>query len=1177
MTPKLIEVFKKLLDGSLVTAADFAQGEIVLCDYSDPEHFNAMWRSLDDGSIKQIKQVLIIWDSTPPDEALHPINTSDHVSPLHWAVCAAMIARESAFQTRVTVLDLNPKTHQGEYLYDRYLGCDKRQLPWLRVIEAAQLLGKEAPDGDFVLDTEKIDTQTLRRRLFPEVVEPGKRRTLRPASFCDCIREQLVSPLDPANRHGIANIIGPMLLLQNKPSIKRKPTDADHGDALRQMLASLGLIEQQQKGKTYSGVSAICNGSNLRIILVDDQARHGWLEWLEGAVCRFLPGSEVVCLQPGDIAARIAKIMGAIPQGVFDKRFSLNLIDDSQKPKQEILCLDLRLFSGADRGDEVTFYSKLLEFWQQLASRVQEACMTKPDNTAASTSALAWEDNLTVDEVCIGRWCSGKSDEANSEADHQACLTLPVRLISQLDMAFPIILFSSTGQAGVLKKLRSYGNVILDFEKPRFFDPNESGEIRQTSTARLKKALIAALALIQARTKCVCLQNAAIDWKREVDASRLSLENKRYHVELFVDESGSRQNLKLGGLFAIFENVETPSPLADAFDDVLVTQGVRYFDAFGIGPQPPGGRIKAKSETCAREFENGVKQWRENGFAVHFGFVQVGDIDPEPSTSTDFDQTEFGDNRWRLGLEALIELFLFETLPAVFGAVPAGEVSVSIFAPTRVLACDEGKAKKYEKQFGWELLRYPDRSIRRTQRGEALLRVFSRDDLYALMAGIPRSRIGDYDFHRALALRLAYENDGYSKPGKPELWSCTEHVIRALPPRSPTDWSVQDQLKITHEPLSDWRPDLRALHYVCDQYLWANGFGFDSVRRSTLTGQFREKVDQTLVTALRCRRCFAEGRLAEAVAKIPLPTGESRPGLRMIAADIGQMLRGMTGREFCDTAARLDPVSASSMPAVVPSPARTEFALGQSMDSPDAPVNKAIPAAVPTAIVTAAQPAQPTGNLVESSQPFETRYLLTFPKLPNDFTAEQLHNLLQQFTDQEVSIKIWPVSLDSCAGFVWFKSEGPLETVYFRTRRFWGTQQHILAPGDASATRTHGDPEDATPSGAEVVDKHEVSTGQAIPPEQPSRKVTIRLGGIPAELERSHIKERLRRYGITHTELRQYGPTRGSTKSEAEFVVSRKEAERFMEVSNGIISLGDTECLAAIVESLPQGNAAYQT
>src|SRR5438132_9337974 len=92
----LLPVLAAALNESELAHGRFEDCKIAIWDYSNPEHFNSLWNSLEDGSIQNAGEVLIVWSKTSLDESLLPVNTTGHVSPLHWVACVAEEVEEGA-------------------------------------------------------------------------------------------------------------------------------------------------------------------------------------------------------------------------------------------------------------------------------------------------------------------------------------------------------------------------------------------------------------------------------------------------------------------------------------------------------------------------------------------------------------------------------------------------------------------------------------------------------------------------------------------------------------------------------------------------------------------------------------------------------------------------------------------------------------------------------------------------------------------------------------------------------------------------------------------------------------------------------------------------------------------------------------------------------------------------
>jgi hypothetical protein len=79
----LLSILAAAFNGNGLAHGRFDNCKVAIWDYSNPEHFNILWKSLENGDVKNMSRVLVIWTKTPTDESLIPVNTVDHASPLH--------------------------------------------------------------------------------------------------------------------------------------------------------------------------------------------------------------------------------------------------------------------------------------------------------------------------------------------------------------------------------------------------------------------------------------------------------------------------------------------------------------------------------------------------------------------------------------------------------------------------------------------------------------------------------------------------------------------------------------------------------------------------------------------------------------------------------------------------------------------------------------------------------------------------------------------------------------------------------------------------------------------------------------------------------------------------------------------------------------------------------------
>jgi len=350
-----------------------------------------------------------------------------------------------------------------------------------------------------------------------------------------------------------------------------------------------------------------------------------------------------------------------------DKRFSLVLDPAHTDQQPEILFLDLRLFSGKNIGEEVAFFEKLI----YLARNFED------------NKNLPWP-GFSKDEIdLVEEWltCDNKKREDDI---YITALTFLPRIISLTDFSLPIMLFSSTGRRDIAEKLKPYGNIITVFDKPKFTVDMPVNIAEQTSR-KFREGIEQALQLLVARNKCKTVINrSAISQP----SPHLFFHNKGIHVELFIDETIDPLGTYLGGCFAVFSGSdnETAKRKADSFDDDLVRNNVRYFYSLGVGAAT-ASVIKNKKEDASPELRSTLSCSASS--PDYLGFVRLFHNNAPALNPFDLLNPASADNVYRFALMGLVELFLYETLPALLGNMTS-EATVSIFVDGRIKECPNG-------------------------------------------------------------------------------------------------------------------------------------------------------------------------------------------------------------------------------------------------------------------------------------------------------------------------------------------------------------------------------------------------------------------------------------------------------------------------------------------------------
>jgi hypothetical protein len=723
-TADWLKVFENLFNAS---CGVFEDGRISVWDYANPNHFNALWKSLGDASLKVASRVLINWSKTPSDESLFPVNTSEHVSPLHWAACAAKEVQIGQPPTQIAILDLNPAGHQSEYLHTFCRGLDRHRLRWLRLLQAAELFGEVAPDCSLATDAFPGNVEALKKRLFPQI-QPSK-RNIAPDLLRDRIREKLTSPSSPDDRHAIANIVGPVALLNTSETngdvvnevlyvengivkkyqlLSMEGVSANHRVSLAAIFRSVDLLpntsdennptdnlwnlmgrellnilsQETQKSKILAAVSSLPSGMKLRFTFVDDQWHHGWYEWLKSMFP--LGTAFTVCPDPQFLLNQL----DVLKERDTDLRFKFDLTPPGTKADNNyanVLLLDLRLFSGNSTA-EADFYKKLLPLCRKF--EVAESGSLVPlegplvEGAFSRVKNLAWPGFCTEELKSATAWIAG--GDGRTEANHRACLTLLPRLLALTDMSLPIVIFSSTGQRSLVEPFDLYSNIITTFQKPHFFS-HQGGDILRSTYDKLATTFEYALAWDDLRRKCRDICRLRSDNSDDAMPAFHKQVQQKLYVELFTDETqtSKSQDFAVGGVFSVFNRIED----ADLFDDVAVQNGLRYFNGGAFPPAvSPLGRypLLKEEDDASCELERSLSDFRKTGKDIQLGFVQLrrGKIHGD-SELTQHEQ----DSRFFWMLLSLIELFVAESLPAIAEqrAVDLRNIRLSIYAGTRMV------------------------------------------------------------------------------------------------------------------------------------------------------------------------------------------------------------------------------------------------------------------------------------------------------------------------------------------------------------------------------------------------------------------------------------------------------------------------------------------------------------
>jgi hypothetical protein len=760
-------------------------------------------------------------------------------------------------------------------------------------------------------------------------------------------------------------------------------------------------------------------------------------------------------------------------------RFTLPGLKDGDLP---VLLLDLRLFSGK-ADEELWFYRDAL--LPLIARFMDRDDLALPAFSSSDTKFKAARDAISAGTLVL-----------ESPEHHEALTWLP-RVLSLVDMSLPIVLFSSTGRRSIERAFSDHRNIILGFEKPRLFDSLAQSIQMVLNTAAglacaLEDAGIILLGRMRARQSLQCL-NSHVD--RRV--------SERYgHFELFIDESGTGHDLVVGGLVAGFASLKD----ANEFDDRLVQAGVRYFPTLA-GPLPPGEPL-LKKMPCRQQFEDVVEAWKGEGRPLLLSLVTLDGIEPF-TTPLRFLDMDFMDNRWRLAVEAVVEVFLSEIVARLkLEDGGGGNVSVSIFGPTRVsLASSKAEAFMNQARFGTTVQKLVEPGEPVSWGNHAV----AESNMLHTVCELLRGHCLTIELEKAKFVRLQYT------PKHCREWEVRGRgiacVLGTSNKGSDPAGDYKAQLSSLHSNLADWRAGVRSLHYVCDQALrdivWRNR-PWANVADAIPT--FHEIYDKFLRGNLAASRSLDTRRTIEAMVSWrphATPQPKWRKGVREVSEAIGARLAvalgDMSGTAFMEASFRLRSVMRLSKDVSVPSCTRP-VTQGTHDDSR---VNTKAPEAV--------------------SVSRATRYLVRLDNLPKAVTPAGLLDLARRTSCNPVGCEVVD-DLDEgrYVAAIYFDSAEALEQIIPLLRSHGWRATPFIAPERQEVSELDFESPAASAEGATTPSR-----------KQPVVMCRLRVGPIPKSIAVDRVIDKLNdAYPETKLSVHRMMPDRGGGKYVVEFNMS---------------------------------------
>jgi hypothetical protein len=862
--------------------ADRVPGGLVL---SYASSFDALWRFGDRlwKWLRAGRLFVLVWDHTPLDAAgVSSLRTRDYVTAFDWVVALSLrmprhepdLADQPHVVPRVVIVDLASRHQLGApavRMLPRLQHPGVSAIPWLRIVGA-----------------ERIATVLGELLSTPAAVPPtGAERTL----LAPLWRHALSDPSEPDDRHAIANLVGPRLLLRSLAAASPRKI-AGHAAALEALMDSLDLVPANRPSAPSRPVARSEWTLKFdRVVLIDDMAEAGWADFLRG----FLDldeGELAICTRPSRerlFGAQEDQTLMDFLAGALARGEPYPLFVGTHRP---LIFLDLRLFAHAGtRTDECEFLSNLL------ALADAHHALSRP------LSGPAIPDN----EVRRLRgWIASGAPPDDTRA-HVALTVLPRLLAIAMPMV-PIIIFSSATSRRVADTLRPYGNLLLHFAKPTFFGA-APGPVVAEAVATLRHALSRAADVGRGRAAV----RAALAERNIAKPEPLPAV-----IEIYVDESGhagpgGKATLTVGGLVIAYPDHATPAALSDSLRASGLQWGQDCDDPGAALPVNPVRKAyQSGYPTPSREIQKGLS--RIDAVSRTLG-ARVGAFALSADAVWDAGLLSWSspDTMYRLLLSQALELLLFDWMSWKGFA----EIPVHIYVATRLLAGSTRELIATQRHYGLNLRK----SREARPDGDA----FEIDD--PSFRHLWNGDTPDVGFvHEAgRPVKVTWRSPsslGPDAPNRHRLFASgllafsfsSDHVhpiVNELFRRRHTSRQVARALGVTLEyfPVVRDRPAHqlpRQIHYAADWVVskrecvppawWENGF--------------HDRSDDALLHVLECSRALDRERgLVEAlrqwhVLAAPAPPRSTR---RYVGSRLSQRLADMTSAEFQQLCDVIDP------------------------------------------------------------------------------------------------------------------------------------------------------------------------------------------------------------------------------------------------------------------------------
>ena len=521
MTPENKGKFQADLDKK------FGDGTWTVVDYADD--FDALWKG------EHNQGVVVVWDAMPANLNVGRVDVETHLTPFDWALSYSreLVASEDEPRLRIVIHDVLSGKKRDAFGVTMAPVLSSN-FPWITTCRRFEDLG--ACIGDSALRVlKKSDKPTI--DLFAQIW------------INDLARDE--------SHHDVNNLLGPMLLLD----VMGVTSSGHRGrDTMLRHVHRLGLTRASLRDESavvmLEGLRECVDSidGNVRFVLVDDQVDQGWAH-VVGHILnlkQMTPGQESsfervgpwsrpgkielwTTSSPGPLIDRLRRDLSIDAEasdgkGPSDLRFSLSFTDDGGEVKatevsawQEILLLDLRLGSNGaiDRSSLRSVVEIALELDSRLAGTKGRLSLipNDPDWPSQDWSDASWDS-----------WLAAACSPGNSL--HAMALGFLASVIAATDMAYPIVIFSSTGQREIIEALRGSPNILTDFEKPRVLGSGTSDWF-SNAAAQWRDSINQAAGIIHVRQMVQRLMQVPYAQPAHTDL------NLFRHITIALDETGN--------------------------------------------------------------------------------------------------------------------------------------------------------------------------------------------------------------------------------------------------------------------------------------------------------------------------------------------------------------------------------------------------------------------------------------------------------------------------------------------------------------------------------------------------------------------------------------------------------------------------------------------------------------